>query len=73
MIDQLVFMESENMNDEPFTTDELISEYSGNILKSVKNLIRQYKDDLEEFGVLRFEKAKPLKDKKRQPSIIHSC
>lgn len=54
MLNQLVFKESENMFEDPFTTDEVIAEYSGNILKSVKNLIRQYKNDLDEFGVLRF-------------------
>ncbi|WP_430598321.1 Rha family transcriptional regulator [Enterococcus sp. AZ177] len=73
MLNQLVFIESENMNEDPFTTDELIAEYSGNILKSVKNLIRQYKNDLEEFGVLRFEKAKPNKGTKggRPQKIYH--
>lgn len=55
MIDQLVFMESENMNDEPFTTDELIAEYSGNNRSSITRPIRSYKEDLKEFGTLGFE------------------
>lgn len=55
MLNQLVFIESENMNEEPFTTDELIAEYSGNSRDSVTRLIRTYKKDLEEFGTLGFE------------------
>ncbi|HPR81124.1 MAG TPA: Rha family transcriptional regulator [Enterococcus sp.] len=58
---ELVFLESLKLDEVPFTTDEVIANRSENKLKSVKNLIRQYKDELEEFGVLRFEKAKPPK------------
>lgn len=61
---QLVFLHTVKKKQDIFTTDELIAEYSENELKSVKNLIRENKADLEEFGVLRFEKAKPLKGSK---------
>lgn len=55
MLNQLVFKESENMFEDPFTTDEVIAEYSGNSRDSVTRLIRTYKNDLEEFGTLGFE------------------
>lgn len=46
------------LNEEPYTTDKIISECSNNKLKVVKNLIRNHKQDLEEFGFLHFENAK---------------
>ena len=45
------------LNEEPYTTDKIISECSNNQLKVVKNLIRNHKQDLEEFGFLHFEKC----------------
>lgn len=56
---ELVFLNDNSLKSEPFTTDEIIAEYSGNELKSIKDLIRNHKKDLEIFGVLRFEIAKP--------------
>ncbi|MCI1287278.1 MAG: Rha family transcriptional regulator [[Lactobacillus] timonensis] len=58
----LVFVHG--LNEEPYTTDKVISECSGNHLKVVKNLIRYHRNDLTEFGVLHFENAKPLKGSK---------
>ena len=52
------------LNEEPYTTDKIISECSKNQLKVVKNLIRNHKKDFEDFGVLHFENAKPLKGSK---------
>lgn len=52
---ELVFIESEDLNCEPFTTDEVIAEFSGNNRDSVTRLIRNYQDDLKEFGKLGFE------------------
>ena len=46
------------LNEEPYTTDKIIAECSKNQLKVVKNLIRNHKQDLEEFGFLHFENAK---------------
>lgn len=63
-MEELVFLHSQYIEEEPFTTDEVIAKYSENNLKSVKNLIRDNKADLEDFGVLRFEKAKPQKGSK---------
>lgn len=61
-LDGLVFVHG--LNEEPYTTDKIIAECSGNQLKVVKNLIRYHKNDLAEFGVLHFENAKPLKGSK---------
>lgn len=55
---ELVFLHSQYIEEEPYTTDEVIAKYSENNLKSVKNLIRDNKADLEEFGILPFEKVK---------------
>lgn len=60
--DGLVFVHG--LNEEPFTTDKVISKCSKNQLQVVKNLVRNHKQDLEEFGVLHFENAKPLKGSK---------
>lgn len=54
-MNKLVFLESDNMKEEPFTTDEIIAEYSGNSRSSVTRLIRVHKKRLEEFGTLGFE------------------
>ena len=43
------------LNEEPYTTDKIISECSKNQLDNVKHLIRNHKRDFEEFGVLGFE------------------
>lgn len=53
----LVFLEAGG--DEPFTTDEIIASCAQVQRKVVSNLIRRYKTDLENFGVLRFKNAKP--------------
>lgn len=53
----LVFLEAGN--DEPFTTDEIIASCANVQRRTVTRLIQQYKHDLEGFGVLRFEIAKP--------------
>lgn len=53
----LVFLEAGD--DEPFTTDEIIASCAQVQRKVVSNLIRRYKTDLENFGVLRFKNAKP--------------
>ena len=52
-MNNLVFMHG--LNEEPYTTDKIISECSKNQLDNVKHLIRNHKRDFEEFGVLGFE------------------
>lgn len=61
-MNDLVFMHG--LNEKPYTTDKIIAECSKNQLKVVKNLIRNHKKDFEDFGVLHFENAKPLKGSK---------
>lgn len=61
-MNDLVFMHG--LNEEPYTTDKIIAECSGNNLHSVKVIIYNHKEDLEEFGVLSFEMTKPLKGSK---------
>lgn len=52
-MNDLVFMHG--LNEEPYTTDKIITECSKNQLDNVKHLIRNHKRDFEEFGVLGFE------------------
>lgn len=61
-MNDLVFMHG--LNEEPYTTDKIIAKCSDNQLKVVKNLIRNHKKDFEDFGVLHFENANPLKGSK---------
>lgn len=58
------------VNDEPYTTDKIISDYSGNDLDSVRRLIRNHKNDFEEYGFLGFEIRK-LKRRGRPEKIYH--
>ena len=44
-MNELVFLESNNIKEEPFTTDEIIAKYSGNSRSSVTRLIRVHKRD----------------------------
>lgn len=60
-MNDLVFLSSQQVDAEPFNTGDVIAEYAGIARKSVNELIRRYKDDLEDFGVLPFEMAKPIK------------
>ena len=48
------------LKDEPYTTSEVIAEHTGNKYRSVSDLVRDNKTDLEEFGILRFEIAKMI-------------
>lgn len=54
---RLVFLEAGE--EEPFTTDEIIASCAQVQRKVVSNLIRRYKADLENFGILHFKNAKP--------------
>lgn len=67
---ELVFLQS--LKDEPYTTDKVIADHSGNDLESVRRMIRDNKSELEFFGVLRFEICKPPKGSKgRRPKKIY--
>jgi phage regulator Rha-like protein len=56
----LVIVENKKL----FTTSLIIAEQTKNTVHSVRELIKKYKNDLEEFGVLSFEMRKPNKNSK---------
>lgn len=58
-MNNLVFLEPDDLNEIPFTTSKVIAE-NGNVKHdTVQRLIRNYENDLEEFGKLGFE-IRPL-------------
>ena len=69
----LVFYTDNTLKAEPYTTPEIIANNTGNSLKAVNNLVRYKKENLEHFGVLHFENAKPPKNSKggRPRKIYH--
>lgn len=69
--DGLVFVHG--LNEEPYTTDKIIAEHSGNDLDSIRRLARSHKKDFEEFGVFGFEIRKPIKGSRggRPEKIYH--
>ncbi len=68
-MEELVFLQS--LKDEPYTTPEIISEHTGIEYRSISDLIRRNKPDLECFGVLRFEIVKPTSKKGGRPKKIY--
>ncbi|MFW7420514.1 Rha family transcriptional regulator [Vagococcus fluvialis] len=52
---ELVFVESAKLDEQPYTTCEVIAEYSEVKRESVTRLIRKYITDLELYGTVRFE------------------
>lgn len=69
-MNELVFLESMKLNEVPFTTSEVISEHSYIKHHSVTRLIRDYKEDLKEFGIIGFEIHK-LEGRGRPKKIYH--
>lgn len=51
-MEELVFLHSQYIDEEPYTTDEIIAKYAENKEDSVKRLIRTHKEDLEEFTLI---------------------
>ncbi len=68
-MEELVFMQS--LQDEPYTTPEVIAEHTGIEYRSISDLIRRNKSDLEFFGVLRFEIVKPTSKKGGRPKKVY--
>lgn len=54
-MNKLVFKTTALSTAEPYTTSEVIAEYSGNSRKAIQNLINRYKDKLEQYGKVVFE------------------
>lgn len=49
-MNKLVFVKDQSLNAVPFTTDEVIAEYSGINKESVDRAIKRHSDDLKTFG-----------------------
>lgn len=58
-MDELVMIRQEGSRSEVYTTAACVADYAEVDRKTVNRLIQQHEQDLEEFGVLRFEIAKP--------------
>jgi len=54
-MDNLVFLKTQDLNEEPFTTSEIIAECAEVDHKSVLQLIKDHSNELKQFGHLRFE------------------
>lgn len=54
-MNELVFKTTALSTAEPYTTSEVIAEYSGNSRKAIQNLINRYKEKLEQYGKVVFE------------------
>lgn len=65
---ELVFLQS--LKDEPYTTPEIISEHTGIEYRSISDLIRRNKSELEYFGILRFEIVK-INGRGRPKKVYH--
>lgn len=70
-MEKLVFINSNNLNEDPFTTSKIIGEYGEVQHHTVTRLIRDYEKDLKIFGVLGFEIHKPKSSKGGRPEKIY--
>jgi phage regulator Rha-like protein len=70
-MDKLVFINSNNLSEEPFTTSKIIAKYGGQTHHSIQVLISTYEKDLKEFGVFSFEMSKPKSSKGGRPEKIY--
>ncbi|HAP4479973.1 TPA: hypothetical protein IUX43_002567 [Enterococcus faecalis] len=60
-MEELVFLHSQYIKEEPYTTDEVIAFAIGIKRKSVQNLIRKHIDRLRIFGEVDFKMGTPTK------------
>lgn len=54
-MDELVFMNPRKISEEPFTTSKVIADFAGVDHHTVTRLLRDNKEDFEEFGIYGFE------------------
>lgn len=54
-LDSLVFLEPNRIGAEPFTTSDVIAQWTGNSYRSVQRIIEKQINALETFGRVRFE------------------
>lgn len=52
---QLVFVDTNYLKEEPYTTSEVIAKYGGQEHRAVRQLIESYTNELNEFGRVTFE------------------
>lgn len=70
-MNELVFLESDNMNEEPFTTSRIIADHAEIEHRAVMQLIRKYEADLKEFGKTTFEMSKLTSGRGRKSKTYH--
>lgn len=68
-MDKLVFLDPNDIHEIPFTTSKLIAEHGKVDHHTVTKLVQTYEDDIQEFGILRFE-IEEIKGR-GQPSKIY--
>lgn len=70
-MNELVFIEPVDKKLEPYTTDEIIAECAGVKRRTVQKLLLDKQEQLEAFGILRFEIAKITDGRGRPIKIYH--
>lgn len=70
-MDNLVFINSNNLYEEPYTTSKIIAKYGGQTHHSIQVLISTYEKDIKEFGVFSFQMSKPKSSKGGRPEKIY--
>ena len=63
-MNEIVFLEPNKIDSEPFTTSDIVAEMTGNNYRSVQRIIEKQIQRLETFGVMRFEITLPPKGSK---------
>jgi phage regulator Rha-like protein len=69
---ELVFIDPQTMNAQPFTTSIIIAEHSDNEHESVVRLLNDYRADFEEFGLLEFSDLKSGNPKGGRPTRLYN-
>lgn len=69
-MDKIVFFDRPTLNADTFTTSDVVAKYAEVEPRAVRQLIRQYTSDLEEFGFLTFQMSK-LPGRGRPHKIYH--
>lgn len=70
-MNSLVFINSNNLHEQPFTTSKIIAEYGKVKHHAVQQMISTYEKDLKEFGVIAFQMRKPENTNGGRPEKIY--
>ena len=65
----IVFLEPDKIDSEPFTTSDVIAEFAGVNHHAIQQMISKYEKDLCEFGKVAFE-MRPLPESRTKQSIL---